>query len=149
MQTRRIEKDDAHISNSTFSEDTEFSLESYVILEPVLTRIKKGLINTRRSGPFLTKVISGNTHTVENLVNVRVHINRLVPFIFNPERVNPQSVAACDFVAIPRRALARLPVQLLEHKQSSPSVEALRAHSGLFVCTRHSGAHTKVSAHAF
>ena len=27
---------------------------------------------------------------------MRVHINRLVPFLFDPERVNPQSVAARD-----------------------------------------------------
>ena len=45
MQTRLIvihrtlikEEDDAHISNSTPSEVTEFPLESYVLLEPVLT----------------------------------------------------------------------------------------------------------------
>ena len=45
MQTRLIEihrtfikaKDDAHISNFTPSEVIEFSIESYVLLEPVLT----------------------------------------------------------------------------------------------------------------
>ena len=52
-------------------------------------------------------------------------------------------------IAIPRRALARSwlaavcpSVQLSEHTQSFPSVQALRAHSGLSVCTRLSGAHT-------
>ena len=91
---------DAQISNSTPSEVTEFSLESYVLLEPVLTSInKKGRINTCHKGPFLIKGISGNTYTLENQRNkksVWVHINRLVPFIFGPERVNPQSVAAPD-----------------------------------------------------
>ena len=45
MQSRLIEihrtlikeKDGAHVSNSTPSEVTEFSLKSYVLLEPVLT----------------------------------------------------------------------------------------------------------------
>ena len=49
MQSRLIEihrtlikeKDDAHISNSTPSEVTEFPFESYVLLEPVLTPIQK------------------------------------------------------------------------------------------------------------
>ena len=107
MQTRLIEihrtlineNDGAHIGNSTPSEVTEFSLELYVLLKPVLTPIKKGLIKTRRTGPFLIKGISGNPYTLANLVKkkfVRVHINRLVPFIFDPERVNPQSVASRD-----------------------------------------------------
>ena len=77
MQTRLIEihrtlikeKDDAHISNSTPSEVTEFSLESYVVLEPVLTPIKKGRINTRHTGPFLIKSISGNAFSLESLLN--------------------------------------------------------------------------------
>ena len=97
MQSRLIEihrtlikeRNDAHISNSTPLEVTEFPLESYVVLEPVLTPLKKGRINTRRTGPFLIKGISGNK-------SVRVHINQLVPFIFDPQKVNPQAVAARD-----------------------------------------------------
>ena len=107
MQSRLIKihrtlikkNDGAHISNSTPSEVTEFSLETYVLLEPVLTPIKKGRIKTRRTGPFLVKGNSGNTYTLENLINkksVRIRMNRLVRFIFNPERVSPQSVAARD-----------------------------------------------------
>ena len=55
--------------DSTPSEVTEFPLESYVLLEPVLTPIKKRRINTRHTGLFLIKGISGNTYTLQNLIN--------------------------------------------------------------------------------
>jgi hypothetical protein len=98
-RTLMKEHDDAHISSSTPSEITEFSINSYVLLEPVLTPLKQGRTNTRRTGPFLVTGISGNTYTLDNLVtkkSVRVHINRLVPFIFDPTKTNPQLVAARD-----------------------------------------------------
>ena len=91
------EKDDAHISNSTPSRVTEFSLESYVLLETILRPIQRGLINTRRTGPFLIKGISGNAYTLENLINkILFEFTSIGWYHFDPERVNPQSVALSD-----------------------------------------------------
>ena len=44
------EKDDAHISNSTPSEVTEFPLETYVLLEPVFTPIKRDRLRLAAQG---------------------------------------------------------------------------------------------------
>jgi Chromo (CHRromatin Organisation MOdifier) domain len=93
------EHDAAHISESTPEKITEFAKNSYVLLEPVFGPIKKGRIHTRRQGPYKVLANTGNTYTLENLVTkkpVRIHINRLVPFIFDPDRVNPQLIAARD-----------------------------------------------------
>lgn len=44
------DNDEARIANSTLSEVTEFSLESHILLEPILG--PQGHIHTRRPGPI-------------------------------------------------------------------------------------------------
>ena len=52
---------DEHISKSTPEEVTEYSIDSYILLEPVQGPLKKGHGHTRRSGPILLKFFDSNT----------------------------------------------------------------------------------------
>jgi len=59
----------------------------------------KGRLHTRRTGPYLIIDSSDNNYTLLHLISkkqLRVHINRLVPFLFDPDRTDPQKVAAHD-----------------------------------------------------
>jgi hypothetical protein len=88
--------DDARLQNED-TEHTVYANGSYVLLEPVTG--PKDRLHTRRTGPYIINSSSNNNYTLENLVSkklLRVHINRLVPFIFDPKRTDPQKVATHD-----------------------------------------------------
>ena len=90
------EGDDIRLQNED-TEFTEYANDSYVLLEPVTG--PKDRLHTRRTGPYLIHSSSGNNYTLENLVSkkqLRVHINSLVPFLFDPKRTDPQKVATHD-----------------------------------------------------
>jgi transposase InsO family protein len=90
------DSDDERIENTDTS-FTQFSNDSLVLLEPVTK--PNGRLHTRRTGPYRIISSSNNNFTLENLVSkkqLRVHINRLVPFLFDPSRTNLQKVAAHD-----------------------------------------------------
>jgi len=91
-----IEGDELRLQDND-TEFTEFSNGSYVLLEPVTG--PKDRLHTRRTGPYLISSSSNNNYTLENLVSkkqLRVHINRIVPFVFDPNRTDPQKVASHD-----------------------------------------------------
>jgi transposase InsO family protein len=82
---------------NTDDEFTEFTNGTYVLLEPVTG--PKGRLHTRRTEPYIIISSSNNNYTLENLVSkrqLRVHINRIVPFLFDPKKTDPQKVAAHD-----------------------------------------------------
>ena len=90
------EGDQARMLNAP-AERTEFAVGSYVLLEPVMGA--KDRLHTRRLGPYRVLSFSGNTYTLEHLVNgksFRVNIKRLVQFHFDANKVNPAKIAAHD-----------------------------------------------------
>ena len=68
---------------------------SHVFLEPV--KGPKDRLHTRRTGPYL--IINSNSinYTLEKLVSnkdLRVDINRIVPYLFDPKQTDPLEVTA-------------------------------------------------------
>jgi transposase InsO family protein len=100
MQIHRmilIEGDEIRVAENSNDNFTVFSNHSYVLLEPVTG--PKGRLHTRRTGPYRVISSSNNNYVLENLVSkkqLKVHINRLVPFLFEPDRTNLQKIAAHD-----------------------------------------------------
>lgn len=76
---------------------TEFPNDSHVLLEPVTG--PKDRLHTRRTGPYRIISSKNNNYTLENLVSkkqIRLHINRIVHFLFDPNKIDPQKVATHD-----------------------------------------------------
>jgi Chromo (CHRromatin Organisation MOdifier) domain len=91
------ETDENRLADTTPTDFTKFSIGSFVLLEPIVG--PKDRLHTRRTGPYRIVSSSNNNYTLENLVtkkNLRVHINRIVPFLFDPKRTDPQKVASHD-----------------------------------------------------
>ena len=87
----------SRLASDVTDDFTEFSNGSHVLLEPVTG--PKDRLHTRRTGPYLIIDSSNNNYTLENLVSkkqLKVHINRIVPFLFDPLRTDPQKVAKHD-----------------------------------------------------
>ena len=87
---------------------TEFPIGSY-LLEHYPER-KPDKFSTRMRGPLQVVNQLGNKYTVQNLVTQKqydVFIKRLVPFHYDPERVDPQEIARKDEreKGIPQRRL--------------------------------------------
>jgi transposase InsO family protein len=89
--------DETHNTEDPDTEFTVFANDEYVLLEPVTG--PKDRLHTRRTGPYRIIESNNNNYTLENLVSqkqLRVHINRLVPFLFDPKRTDPKKVAIHD-----------------------------------------------------
>jgi hypothetical protein len=92
------ETDEAHLTEGAKAEYTVFETGSYVLLEPAAGKPKNRL-HSRRLGPFLVLGHTDNTYSLQNLISkkeFKVNIHRMYPFHFDPDRVNPQDVAAHD-----------------------------------------------------
>ena len=91
-----MEKDSQHLVDAP-NPSAVFAVDSYVLLEPVTG--PKGRLHTCRVGPFQVIRSKGNTYTLLNLVTKKeftTNVSRIVPFYFDANRVDPQSVAAHD-----------------------------------------------------
>jgi hypothetical protein len=99
LHKTRIQKGDAeHVTSEAMKNYTVFEDGSYVLLDPATGKPKTRL-HSRRTGPFLVIDHEDSTYRLENLVTknqFRVNIHRMHPFHFDPDRVNPQEVAAQD-----------------------------------------------------
>ena len=98
LHRERIQKGDAEHTATGKKSYTVFEDGSYVLLDPASGK-PKGRLHARRTGPYLVMSHEDSTYTLQNLVNknhFRVNIHRMHPFHFDPDRTNPQEVAAHD-----------------------------------------------------
>ena len=85
-QAHQLQSDDPRI--------TEYSVHSYVLFTPPAVRGNKLLPKHR--GPFQVTDKSDSLYTIEDLVpgkRITTHIHNLRPFIYDPIRTNPLTVA--------------------------------------------------------
>ena len=91
------EGDETRLAADVTDDFTEFSNGPHVLLKPVTG--PKDCLHTRRTGPYLVVESNNNNYTLKNLVSkkqLRVRINRIVPFLFDPLRMDPQTVTTHD-----------------------------------------------------
>jgi len=73
---------------------TDYSINSYVLYTPPMGRSNKLLPKHR--GPYQVRGRKQSIYIIEDLVlgkQIKTHVHNLRPFLFNPQRVNPQEVA--------------------------------------------------------
>ena len=88
-----MEKDSNHLADAP-DPAFGFTVDSHVLLEPVTG--PKGRLHTRRLGPYKVIGNKGNSYTLLNLVTKKefnTNVSRMVPFYFDANRVDTQSVA--------------------------------------------------------
>ncbi len=73
---------------------TDYPINSYVLYTPPMGRGNKLLPKHR--GPYQVRGRKQSIYFIEDLVlgkQIKTHVHNLRPFLFNPQRVNPQEVA--------------------------------------------------------
>ncbi len=74
--------------------ENDADINSYVLYTPPMGRGNKLL--PRHRGPYQVRGQKQSIYFIEDLVlgkQIKTHVRNLRPFIFNPQRVNPQEVA--------------------------------------------------------
>jgi transposase InsO family protein len=73
---------------------TDYPINSYVLYTPPMGRGNKLL--PRHRGPYQVRGRKQSIYIIEDLIlgkQIKTHVHNLRPFLFNPQRVNPQEVA--------------------------------------------------------
>ena len=87
-------QNDQHKVVENDADVTDYPINSYVLYTPPMGRGNKLL--PRHRGPYQVRGRKQSIHFIEDLVlgkKIKTHVHNLRPFLFNPQRVNPQEVA--------------------------------------------------------
>lgn len=98
---RQVEADDAHLSKVRGA-PLHFPVGSYVLVEYPSTLAGKrppNKLNTYRRGPLKVMDMIDNEYTLQDCVSKtieHVHLSRIYPFEYNPDKVDPEKIAYRD-----------------------------------------------------
>ena len=103
-QCKQQRRDQQHIAEASPLR-TEFAIGSYLLVNYHGTAFRKGppsKMQTYLRGPLKVLSANVNTYTLENLINHKpeqVHVTDLRPFIYDPNVVDPATVARRDIIS--------------------------------------------------